>query len=97
MEKYPELETAMVQITPANFLRYTNGTYFHPKHLVGGDSGSWLFEGICGAQLVEDTGLVAGFLHNAAGDWADCEVTDDLVAEDWRVLLLLLLLMLMKV
>lgn len=44
-----------------------------------------LVEGICGAPLVEDTGLVAGFFHLAAGDWAECAALDDLVAEGWQV------------
>lgn len=41
-----------------------------------------LVEGICGAPLVEDLGLVAGFFHSAAGE---CTVLDDLVAEGWQV------------
>lgn len=45
-----------------------------------------LIEGMCGAPLVEQgTGLVAGFFHLAVGDWVECAVLDDLVAEGWQV------------
>lgn len=142
--RYPELDIAMVRLTPANSGRYTNRTYFQaeaPRRLtetVDMAPGSWcevdgmstgmlsllysgrameepvrppghplipvhqwkrktlfnvfgatspqLLEGICGAPLVEEeTGLVAGFFHLAAGDWAECAALDDLVAEGWEV------------
>ena len=142
--RYPELDIAMVRLTPANSGRYTNRTYFQAKaprrlaETVDMAPGSWcevdgmstgmlsllysgrameepvkppghppipvhqwkrktlfnvfgatspqLLEGICGAPLVEEeTGLVAGFFHLAAGDWAECAALDDLVAEGWEV------------
>lgn len=43
-------------------------------------------DGIRGAPIVEEySGLVAGFFHLGAGDWAECATLDDLVAEGWKV------------
>lgn len=144
IDRYPELDIAMVQLTPANFSRYTNNAYFQaepprrfaenadmvpgswfemdgmstgmlslmysgtalekpirppghppiPFHLwqhknlfnMFGATSPQLVEGSYGAPLVEEeTGLVAGFFHLAAGDWAECAAVDDLVAEGWEI------------
>lgn len=52
---------------------------------VFGATSPQLVEGISGAPLVEDTGLLACFFHFAAGDSAVCAVLNDLVAEGWQV------------
>ncbi|KOS42617.1 hypothetical protein ACN38_g6477 [Penicillium nordicum] len=144
VERYPELDIAMVQLTPTNFCRYTNQTYFQaqaPRRLAEPTDlapGTWfevdgmstgmlslmyignsmekpasapghpevpvhrwrkntmcgifgatnpqVLDGICGAPLVEEeSGLVGGFFHLAAGEWAECAALDDLIAEGWEV------------
>ena len=143
VDRYPELDIAMVRLTPANADRYINRAYFQadaPRRFAEASDmvpGSWfevdgmstgllsllycgrsmerppghppipvdvdqwqqknlfnvfgatnpeLIEGMCGPPLVEQgTGLVAGFFHLAVGDWVECAVLDDLVAEGWQV------------
>ena len=44
VDRYPELDIAMVQLTPANFSRFSNQTYFQaepPKRLIEAPNPSW--------------------------------------------------------
>ena len=45
-----------------------------------------VLDGFRGAPLVEvGTGNVAGFFYSAHGDWAECAVLDDFIANGWEV------------